>query len=93
MEGFFLSVQKQPFAEPLQNSCSQNFRNIHRKKLVMESLSNKAAVQKVCNFIKNKLQHRCFPVNNYCEIFKISFLYIVYRTPLVAAPVSSCYEK
>ena len=39
------------------------FRNFHRKTLVLESLFNKAAGLKACNFIKKRLQHRCFPVN------------------------------
>ena len=29
---------------------------------VLESLFNKAAGLQVCNFIKKRLQHRCFPV-------------------------------
>ena len=37
--------------------------NIHRKTPVLESLFNKAAGLKVCNFIKKKLQHMFFPVN------------------------------
>ena len=34
----------------------------HRKKPVLESLLNKVAGLKVCNFIKKRLKHRCFPV-------------------------------
>ena len=44
---------KQPFADVLQNRCSQKFGNIHRKTTVLESLFNKVA----------GLQHRCFYVN------------------------------
>ena len=29
---------------------------------VLESLFNKAAALQVCNFIKKRLQYRCFPV-------------------------------
>ena len=36
---------------------------------------------KACNFIKNRLQHMCFPVNA-AKIFKNSFCY---KTSLVAA--------
>ena len=32
------------------------------KATVLESLLNKAAGLQVCNFIKSRLQHRCFPV-------------------------------
>ena len=30
---------------------------------MLESLFNKVAGLKACNFIKNELQHKCFPVN------------------------------
>ena len=39
------------------------FYNILRKILVFESLFNEVAGLQACNFIKKKLQHRCFPVN------------------------------
>ena len=41
----------------------KNFYNIHRKTPVFESLSNKVASLKTFNFIKKRLQPRCFPVN------------------------------
>ena len=53
-------------------SCSQmifkkgvleQFCNIHRKIIVLESLFNKVSGLKAFNFIKKILQHRCFPVN------------------------------
>ena len=34
----------------------------HRKAPVLDSLFNKVAGQKACNFIKKRLQHKCFPV-------------------------------
>ena len=38
--------------------------NIHRKTLVLESLFNKILINlQVCNFIKKRLQRRCFHVN------------------------------
>ena len=46
-----------------EKSCSQKFRNIHGKTPVFESLFNKVADLKACNFIKKRLQYRCFPVN------------------------------
>ena len=58
-----IKVQKQPFVDVLQNRRSSTFRNIHRKIPVYESLFQTAAGQKVCNFIKKILQHRCFAVN------------------------------
>ena len=54
----YIDFRKQLFANVLQNSCSQKFRNIHRKTLVLESLFDKETF-----VIKKKLQHRCFPVN------------------------------
>ena len=39
------------------------FRNIHREKLVLESLFNNVAGLQACNFIKKRLQHNCFFVN------------------------------
>ena len=34
----------------------------YRKTPVLESIFNKVAGLKACNFIKKRLQHRCFPV-------------------------------
>ena len=34
---------------------------IHRRTPVLKSLFNKVKGLKTCNFIKNRLQHRCFP--------------------------------
>ena len=42
--------------------CSKRFCKFHRKAPMLESLFNKIAGLKACNFIKNKLQH--------CGIFK-----------------------
>ena len=36
---------------------------IHRKAPVLESLFNKVACLKACNFIKKRLQHWCFLVD------------------------------
>ena len=42
---------------------SYEFRNIHRKTHVLQSRLIKVADLTDCNFIKKRLQHRCFPVN------------------------------
>ena len=47
----------------------------------MVSLFNKVAGLKACNFIKKRLQHRCFPVK-FAKFFRTSFFY---RKSLVAA--------
>ena len=54
------------------NRALKKSRNIHRKTYVLESFFNTVAGFKICNLIKKRLQHRCFPVN-ICEIFKNSF--------------------
>ena len=54
--------KKQSFADVLQNKCSWNFCKFHRKTLVLESPFNKVTGFQASNFIKKRLQHRCFPV-------------------------------
>ena len=65
-------IQKQPFADIFQNRCPWKFANIHRKEPVLESLFNKAAVLKTCSFIKQRLQHRYFPMN-ITKLLRITF--------------------
>ena len=58
----------------LQDRFSSKFCNIHRKTAVLESLFTKVADLKSCNFIKERLQHRCFPVN-VAQFLRIFFLW------------------
>ena len=60
LESFFIKVAdlKTP-AHVFSCEC----RYIHRKTPMLESLFNKVAGLKVCNFIKKRLQPRCFPAN------------------------------
>ena len=46
----------------VQNRCLQNFFKFHRKAPVLESLFTKGAGLTICNFIKKRLQYRCFPM-------------------------------
>ena len=46
----------------LQNRCSWKFFKFHKKTPVFEPLFNKIAGLESCNFIKKRLQRRCFPV-------------------------------
>ena len=46
----------------LKIGVEKKFRRFHRKTPVLESLFNKVAGLQACNFITNRLQHRCFPV-------------------------------
>ena len=54
---------KQPPGELCKKICSYKFRNIHRRTHLLESLFNKVAGLQACNFIKKRLQHKCFPMN------------------------------
>ena len=53
--------------------CSLKNRKYHRKTPVLESVSNKVAVVRACNFITMKLQHRCFPVK-FAKLLRIPIL-------------------
>ena len=53
----------QPFANVLQNRSSYKFHDIHKKISLQEPLFNKVTRLMAFNFIKNRLLHRCFPVN------------------------------
>ena len=44
-----------------QKRCS--LKAVHKKRHLMESISNKVVDLKACNVIKKRLQRRCFPVN------------------------------
>ena len=59
----FSFVQKNPPEVFFKKTCSWELLDIYRKTPVLESLFNKVAGIKVYNFIKEKLQHRCFPMN------------------------------
>ena len=48
----------------LQKDCSQKYRNIYKKTLMLESLFHKVTDLQTCNFIKKRLQHRCFLLRN-----------------------------
>ena len=54
MRSFY--CQKQP-----PEKCSKKLPKFARKTPVMKSLFNKVAGLQVCNFIRKRLQHRCFP--------------------------------
>ena len=52
--------QEQPPEMFYEKSCSLKFRKFYRKAPVLESLLNKIAGLKACNFIKNRVQHMFF---------------------------------
>ena len=49
--------QEQPPEVFYEKSCSLKFRKFYRKAPVLESLLNKIAGLKACNFIKNRVKH------------------------------------
>ena len=67
-------------------SILRNYRKIHRKAPVPESLLNKVAAQ-ACNFTKKETLAQVFCCE-FCEISKSAFFY---RTPLVAASGFTIY--
>ena len=63
----------------------ERFCNIRRKTPKFESLFNKVAGTKACNFLKKILQRRCFRVN----IARPLGTFFFYRAPLLAASVKT----
>ena len=66
---------------------SEICRNIYRKTLVLGALFNKVAGVKACNFIKKRLQHRCFAMN-IAKSLRTAF----YRTALLVVSVYWCIK-
>ena len=75
-------IEKQPFADVFKVGVLKNFVIFPAEHLCWNSLFNKGTGLQVYNFIKKRLQHRCFLVSEYFEIFKNSFFY---GTPPVVA--------
>ena len=74
-------MQKQPFANVLQNRCSYKFPNIHKKISVLETIFNKVTGLKACNFIKKETPTQVFS----CEYHKMFENICFYGKPPVAA--------
>ena len=77
-------LQKQSFTDVLRNRCSKNFRKFHRKAPVFESLFNKAADLRACNFTKKRLR--------YCVIFK-NILFYSRNPPMAASEILITYRS
>ena len=58
----WLSISRSNHRRCSVKKCYKKFRKFHRKTSMLESLFNKVPCLQVCNFIKKRLQHRCFPV-------------------------------
>ena len=63
----------EPIVRRPQIRCSVKFCKFHRKASMFLPLFNKAASLKVCNSIKKRLQHSCFPVK-LSKFLRMSFL-------------------
>ena len=70
---FCVGCAEATIGDVLHKTCSEKFRYIHRETPVLEFLFNKVVDVQVCNFIKNRLQHRYFPVN-IAQILRKTFL-------------------
>ena len=46
----------------LWKKCSKKFRKFHRKTPALDSLFNKVSRLQACNFVRKRLQYRCFLV-------------------------------
>ena len=81
----FLKIK--PFANVLQNRCSYEFPNIHKKISALESLFNKVTglMAMACNFIKKETPTQLLSCE-YHKMFENSFFY---GAPLVAASENS----
>ena len=67
-----MKIQKQWFTNLFQHKCSEKFRKFHGKTIALESLLNKVAGPDEHNFIKKRLQHRCFPLK-FAKFLRTSF--------------------
>ena len=78
----------------------KNFRNIHRKTPLIESLFNKVTYLQTCNFIQKGRQRKCLPANiakflrasilkNFCErlLLTSEYITIYYNTFLVIGKI------
>ena len=78
--------QKQSLAYVLQNRRSSKFRNTHKKKPVLETLSNKVTGLTTCNFIKKSTNTHVSC--EYCKILKNIFF-----TKHLRVNVNECNKK
>ena len=60
---------------------------------MLESLFNKVASRQACNIIKNRSQHRCFPIN-FVKLLPvvISNMQVIYRINQVSFLTTSCTQ-
>ena len=56
----FAYLKKQSLEAFFKKRCYEKFRKFYKKTLVLESLFNKVADPRIYNFLKKRLQYRCF---------------------------------
>ena len=66
-------VQKQPPEVFFRKGVLKYFANFIEKIAVLESLFNNAAGLTACNFIKKRLQHRCYTVVKLAKFYEHLF--------------------
>ena len=85
-----ITLQKQPFTDVLQNTCSYKFCNIHRKRLVLESfLYIKVRAWKPATLLKRDFNAGVFS----CKIWQIFMNSFFYKIILVAASKGFCIRN
>ena len=78
-------LQKQAFADILQNKCSEKIRKFHRKTPVLGAFFNKVWGLEAYNFMKKRRDSKQMFAYEICDIFNTFF----YRTPPVASSPSA----
>ena len=79
--------EKLPFADALQNRCTESFCNIHRKTPVLQSLLNNAASLYSCDLIK-KTPIQAFSCEYY-ESFRNSYFKTIWERTLLWLHIKS----
>ena len=75
-------IKKQPLGCSIKEGISKSFAMFTGKRLCWSLLLIKFQALRPCNFIKKRLQHRCFPVNIAKFLRKLILKNICQRLPL-----------
>ena len=89
---FWVGCAEAATGDVLHKICSEKFRYIHREIPVLEFLFNKVVDVQVCNFIKNRLQHRYFHVN-ITQFLRTTFLKNIWVRLLLIRTIWLCFRE
>ena len=89
---FWVGCADAATGDVLHKTCSEKFRYIHRETPVLEFLFNKVVDVQACNFIKNRLQHRYFPVN-IAQFLRTTFLKNTWVRLLLIMAIWLCFSR